>query len=1206
MHLFGLSFFLLFLQGSAPTLVSIEPSSIVQGTTVAVTFKGSGFIPQRSGPEIPSADAGGLQGFSIAGGTQYLDDTTMVVLWRVMAPAGKYYVDVANSAPLSPSVMRSNLLPLTVLPAEIPSTPDYQVTTFAGKPGGPGASDGRGEAARFQGASNGMWGDGQSLYVSDNYTIRKVDIATGLVSSIAGMPYIKNYADGVGSEARLNGPGPVWGDGTNLYVLENSSGGTSSTLRKVVLATGEVSTVGARGQLAATEMSGCGPYLCFSVARTIYGMDPGTGQMAFSVGLEQVSFPTNNVTYQDRPIPLWSDQNSIYLVDNGSMDPQKPRSLIRRIDLQTLQVTNIAGSGSQVGYVNGAGSFARLNYPTGLWGDGTNLYVTDTGNRAIRKIDLASNEVSTLAGFPEPRRLEDENYRVIDGPASTARFSNPVRIWGDGTYLYVSDLFVIRRVTIATGDVITIAGSPWNTGPEDGIGTAAHFVNALSITGNKNDLFLLDSLRGAIRKIHLANAEVQTVGSLPVAIFQPIWVDETNLYTVDPNTGLVQELDLSTGTLRQVASLPNLGVVPVFTYRGISGDANNLYIGGNKKIYKVVIATGEVSILAGKGLVTGSSDEFLPKDGIGEAAQFVSPTGIWSDGTALYVADTRLIRKVLVATREVTTIAGGDLASGIIDGIGRSASFNQLRAITGDGRYLYVIESNSTRVRRIAIDTGEVTTIAGQFGKAGSEDGIGSAARFTATAGIWSDGTNVYVSDIATIRQATPIPPSVSTANFATSSNGAALMTTAGTAADITVGFAKVQQTSKRPVAGTALFRYRQNGVLITEAGVPAARPIQRGRIYTESAPFVRTGVAIANPNAIPVTISFFYTDESGADFGSGTTVIPANGQVSRFLDETPFNTATAGRSRTFTFNASAPVGAIALRGFTNERSEFLITTLPVTDLSTAKVRITFPHFAKGGGWSTNLVLVNTSDLSAEGDLTSLRDDGTVDATSSYSIAPRSAFTLRLPDGGSSIQTGHVRVTPKAGEAAPDGVLVFYYQRDGITVTETSVPGVEPGSMFGMYVEATTDVQTSIALANDASSEATVTLTVIGGASSGLSTTLKLPANGHSAVFVREIPGFDTLPPEFRGVVRITSDPGSLVSATALRSRYNERGDFLVSTMQVFDDRAAAASDLIFPHLADGGGYTTDFILFSTSSNPATGTLEFNTPSGAPLLLQLR
>jgi hypothetical protein len=1217
MHPIWFSFCLLFFQGSiadppTPTLLSVEPSSVQQGTTVGVTFRGSGFVPRQTWPEMPVADSGGFPGLGSAGAAQFPDESTMTVLWRVMAPAGKYYVDLATSPPYV-SPRRSNLLPFTILPSAIPSIPEYEVTTFAGKPGGPGAADGWREGARFV-VPGGIWGDGRFLYVSDNQTMRRVEISTGLVTTIAGAPYIKNYADGKGGEARLNGPGPVWGDGTNLYVLEASSGG-ASTLRKIALATGEVTTAAPRGQFMAMEMSGFGRVLYSSQGRTISGFDPDSGQNVFAVALEQVDFPVNtpigSYSYGNRSIPLWSDGKAVYVVDNGSNDVSKPRSLIRRIDLTTLEITAIAGSPSQIGYADGAGMLARFHFPSALWGDGSNLYVVDSGNHIIRKIELATQQVSTLAGFPQPQPYVQAVLSAIDGPASTARFALPGRIWGDSAYLYVTDLFAIRRVTIATGDVVTIAGSSWATGADDGTGSAARFVNAGNITGTKNILYVLDGRgSGALRRINTANvAEVQTIGYIPAQYAQPIWADETNVYTVDPNTGLVQTFELSTGTIRPLASLPSLGVSPVFYYRSMWGDGANLYIGGNKKIYKVVIATGEVSVFVGKGLVTGASDEFLPKDGIGEAAQFVSPTGLWGDGTNLYVADTRLIRKVALATGEVTSIAGNPLSYGITDGVGADAGFAELRGIAGDGRYLYVIESNSPRVRRIAIDSGEVTTVAGEFGKPGSEDGIGSAAHFDAPGGIWSDGTNVDLSDNGlTIRRLAPVSAPTSTSNFALSSNGSTFTSTRGMAPQIAVGYAEVHLQTTAVIAGTAIFAYRKNGVLVTEAGVPATRPLLKGTIYTASGQFVRTGVAIANPNATAVTFSFSYTDENGVDFGAGTTVIPANGQISRFLDEPPFNTATAGRSRTFSFNASAPVGVIALRGFTNERSDLLLTTLPVTDLSTAAARVSFPHFATGGNWATNVVLVNPSDAVAEGDLVFLQDDGSVYTTTSYSIAPRSAFDVRMAEAGASIRTGQVRVNPKAGHAVPDGVLVFSYQSDGITVTETSIPAVESGSQFSTYAEATSSVQTGLALANSGASDAIVALSLMSvtGEDLGIGTTLRLAPNGHTALFLREISGFASLRPDFRGVLRITTDRSTPVSVVTLRSRYNERGDFLVSTIQAADEqRGGASSELIFPHIADGGGYTTDFVLFS-ASGPATGMLQFNSQSGEPLSIQLR
>ena len=78
---------------------------------------------------------------------------------------------------------------------------------------------------------------------------------------------------------------------------------------------------------------------------------------------------------------------------------------------------------------------------------------------------------------------------------------------------------------------------------------------------------------------------------------------------------------------------------------------------GNRKIRRVAVATGEVTKIAGSGEEGGA-------DGVGDAAQFYSPSGIAisPDGSALFVADcnNNKIRRVEVATGEVRTTAGSD------------------------------------------------------------------------------------------------------------------------------------------------------------------------------------------------------------------------------------------------------------------------------------------------------------------------------------------------------------------------------------------------------------------------------------------------------------------------------------------------------------------------------------------------------------------
>jgi hypothetical protein len=71
-------------------------------------------------------------------------------------------------------------------------------------------------------------------------------------------------------------------------------------------------------------------------------------------------------------------------------------------------------------------------------------------------------------------------------------------------------------------------------------------------------------------------------------------------------------------------------------------------------------------------------------------------------------------------------------------------------------------------------------------------------------------------------------------------------------------------------------------------------------------------------------------------------------------------------------------------------------------------------------------------------------------------------------------------------------------------------------------------------------------------------------------------------------------------AALTLRSLYNERKEFLITTFPVADANRAAPSPIVFPRIVDGGGYVTQFILISPSGASST-TLNFYGETGAPL-----
>jgi len=316
-------------------------------------------------------------------------------------------------------------------------------------------------------------------------------------------------------------------------------------------------------------------------------------------------------------------------------------------------VTNLAGTAGVEGQADGTGGAASFNRPLQITTDGVNFYVADYYNNTIRKIDH-SGVVTTFAGDPNRRGSKD-------GIGAAATFSRPFGITSDGANLYVadSDNYVIRKIVIATQEVTTLAGIEGYSGSVDDIGDGARFHYISGIT-----------------------------------------TDGTNLYVTD-----------SYNTIR-----------------------------------KVVISTKMVTTLAGK---PGTDDS---KDGTGEDARFSLPTGITTDGTNLYVTDynNRTIRKVSIATGEVKTIIGNpDVAPGTTDatGSGTSAIFYQLHGITSDGIYLYVTDSYNNTIYKIHKTSLLVTKLAGITGKAGHDNTVDGMPTFDTPTGITTDGKSLYITD---------------------------------------------------------------------------------------------------------------------------------------------------------------------------------------------------------------------------------------------------------------------------------------------------------------------------------------------------------------------------------------------------------------------------------------------------------------------------
>jgi hypothetical protein len=224
----------------------------------------------------------------------------------------------------------------------------------------------------------------------------------------------------------------------------------------------------------------------------------------------------------------------------------------------------------------------------------------------------------------------------------------------------------------------------------------------------------------------------------------------------------------------------------------------------------------------------------------------------------------------------------------------------------------------------------------------------------------------------------------------------------------------------------------------------------------------------------------------------------------------------------------------------------------------------------------------------------------------------RGEFERFKSDGaGSNTRVGSIRVTSDAHSFSPDFFTIYTFRRAGITVSMASAPMVQAAQMFRLYVEAALDatglIETGIVVHNTSTNAANVRfdLADLNGNVVGQPVTATIPRLGQISKFLREIAGFSSVTLPFRGVLRISTDNADGVSVIGIRGHYNQRGDFLVTTTLPFDETQGTqpASELAFPHVADGGGYSTKFVLFNPGNAASSGTISGFSASGTPLTI---
>ena len=264
-------------------------------------------------------------------------------------------------------------------------------------------------------------------------------------------------------------------------------------------------------------------------------------------------------------------QGNLYIAETGN-------NTIRKVDTAGL-ITTIAGTGIQGFYGdNGPATSAQLDSPQGLALDASNhLYIADTHNHRIRKLDLTTGLITTIAGATA-------GFSGDNGLATAAQLDLPTALAVDANNLYIADTqnYRVRKIATATGLITTVAGNGTQGFSGDGgPATAASIDSAAGLAiDSAGDLYIADTHNHRIRKIAAATRMITTIAG----------------------TGAEAFAGDNAAAKAAALALPH----------GLSIDAaGNLYIADteNHRVRRIDAVTGAITTIAGNGTQSFSGDD---------------------------------------------------------------------------------------------------------------------------------------------------------------------------------------------------------------------------------------------------------------------------------------------------------------------------------------------------------------------------------------------------------------------------------------------------------------------------------------------------------------------------------------------------------------------------------------------------------------------
>ncbi len=619
---------------------------------------------------------------------------------------------------------------------------------------------------------------GQLYYADIHWSaIRRVDVTSGIETVSAGTgAFTAGHAGDGGSatKAELNIPYDVTFDAAgNMYIADTRN----QRVRKVDT-NGVITTIAGNGQALyagdggpATLASLQGPiavatdaagnvYITDQANQRIRKVDAVSGNITTVAGNGVAGSGADGLAGDGGPAILASlfqpvgiaigPDGNLYIADQAN-------SRIRKVDLVTGIITTVAGNGTLAFSGDGGpATSAQLYYPTDVIFDPAgNFYIADSANQRVRKVDAQTGIITTVAGSGT------QGFAGDGGPATAAAFSLPAALAFDAAgNLYISDFGNERIRRMDTGGIVTtIAGNGSEAlGGDGGSATGAQLLIGprdvvFDAVGN---LYVADHFNNRIRKVD-PNGVISTFAGTGKGYYREP--------PLNPNGDPHFSGDGGPATLAHISN----PAAAAFDRAG------NLFIAdaGNERIRKVN-AAGIISTYAGTG-VSAYNGDGIPAT----TAQLSVDGGLAFDAAGnLYIADTfnNRVRKVDASTGIITTYAG-DGYQDPLTGMGRyagdggpatQASLYFPRQVAFDaGGNFYIADSENHRVRRVDAQTGIITTYAGNGNSTGiliGDGGPATQAEVLRPQGLTLDGGgNLFISTGTRVRKVDATPQHVIT-----------------------------------------------------------------------------------------------------------------------------------------------------------------------------------------------------------------------------------------------------------------------------------------------------------------------------------------------------------------------------------------------------------------------------------------------------------